>query len=95
MLHEFKLPKKLTLRKGLGCAVCRGSGYRDRVGVYQVFEVSDSMRELISKRPDPFELQAMAVSEGYRSLENEAYVLAMAGRTTVQEATRLVTKDVH
>lgn len=95
MLHEFKLPKNLTLRKGLGCAVCRGSGYRDRVGVYQVFEVSDSMRELISKRPDPFELQAMAVSEGYRSLENEAYVLAMAGRTTVQEATRLVTKDVH
>ena len=95
MLADFELGKKVKLRKGLGCAVCRGSGYRDRQGVYQVFEISDAMRELISKRPDPAEVAAMAAKEGFKTLENEAFILALEGRTTVQEAMRLVTRDVH
>ena len=95
VLSDFELGKKLTLRRGLGCAVCRGSGYRDRQGVYQVFEISDAMRELISKRPDPADVAALAMKEGFKTLENEAYVLALDGRTTVQEAMRLVTRDVH
>ena len=95
VLADFQLGKKVTLRHGLGCAVCRGSGYRDRQGVYQVFEISDAMRELISKRPDPADVAALAAKEGFKTLENEAYVLALDGRTTVQEAMRLVTRDVH
>jgi len=95
MLSGLELPKNLKLRRGIGCENCRHSGYRDRVGVYQVFEISDNMRELISRRPDPYEMAAMAEKEGLKSLETEAYLLAIAGHTTVQEATRLVTKDVH
>lgn len=95
VLADFELPKKVTLRRGLGCAVCRGSGFRSRVGVYQVFEISDKMRELISTRPDPTDLYRMAEEEGLKSLEHEAYDLALQGKTTIQEATRLVTKDVN
>lgn len=95
VLADFDLPKKVTLRRGLGCAVCRGSGFRSRVGVYQVFEITDKMRELISTRPDPTDLYKMAEQEGLKSLEHEAYDLALQGKTTIQEATRLVTKDVN
>lgn len=94
-LAGIDLPAKFKLRRGQGCSVCRHSGYRDRVGVYQVFEVSDNMREMISRRPDPYDLASLADTEGLKSLETEAYILAVAGMTTVQEATRLVTKDVH
>ncbi|MEN9736768.1 MAG: hypothetical protein RJA26_1, partial [Actinomycetota bacterium] len=94
-LAGIDLPAKFKLRRGQGCSVCRHSGYRDRVGVYQVFEVSDNMREMISRRPDPYDLANLANTEGLKSLETEAYILAVAGMTTVQEATRLVTKDVH
>ena len=94
-LAGIDLPAKFKLRRGQGCSVCRHSGYRDRVGVYQVFEVSDNMREMISRRPDPYDLANLANTEGLKSLETEAYILAVAGMTTVQEATRLVTKDVQ
>jgi type IV pilus assembly protein PilB len=94
-LAGLELPNNFKLRRGHGCSVCRNSGYRDRVGVYQVFEVSDTMREMISRRPDPYDLANLAEKEGLKTLETEAYILAVAGMTTVQEATRLVTKDVH
>lgn len=85
--------KVLKLRKGLGCTMCRGTGYRDRIGVYQIFEISDKMREIISTRPEPGELYAQAVREGLRSLSDEAYDLVLAGKTTLEEAFRLATTD--
>lgn len=92
ILHQPS-DKPLKLRKGLGCTMCRGTGYRDRIGVYQIFEISERMREIISTRPEPGELYAQAVKEGLRSLADEAYDLVLAGKTTMDEAFRLATSD--
>ena len=83
-------PGKLNLRRGLGCIVCRGTGYRDRVGVYQILEISDEMRELISTRPMPSKVYELAREEGLRSLSEEAMDLAVVGETTLGEVVEVV-----
>jgi type IV pilus assembly protein PilB len=83
-------PGKMHFRKGLGCTVCRGTGFRDRVGVYQILEISDEMRELISTRPMPSKVYELAREEGLRSLSEEAIDLAIAGETTLGEVIEVV-----
>lgn len=86
--------EKLEFTKGLGCAMCRGTGYRDRVGLFQILELTDSMRELISTRPDPSTLYALATQQGLRSLGDEAFQLVLDGGTSATEAAQWVSTDV-
>lgn len=84
----------LIVTRGHGCSMCRGTGYRDRIGAFQIFEISDRMRELISTRPDPQKLYALAEQEGLKSIGFQAYRLAASRLTTVEEAAQLVGIDV-
>lgn len=94
ILKDFVEDMPSHLIRGSGCTICRGSGFRDRVGVYQILNVSDEMRELISLRPEPAQLQRLATKEGLTTLAREAYALAASGLTTIEEATRLVATNV-
>jgi len=93
-LFGAETKKSLTLYAGKGCASCRNSGYLDRIGVYQIFEITEKMRELISTRPDPSELARAAAEGGLKSLIEEANQLVLDGETTLQEVIRLVSSDV-
>lgn len=84
---------ELTLRRGAGCALCRGTGYRDRVAAFQVLDVTDDMRELIAQRPPRGQIIAAAQTRGLSSVAAEALALARRGDTTVEEAMRLVGVD--
>lgn len=93
LLGESAEGSPFHLRRGTGCAMCRGTGYRDRVGAYQVLDITDDMRELIAQRPAQGQIQAMAVQRGFKSIADEALHLARLGDTTVEEAMRLVGVD--
>jgi type IV pilus assembly protein PilB len=82
--------RKLQFRQGQGCTICRGTGYRDRVGVYQILEISDEMRELISTRPMPTKVFELARKEGLKTLSEEAFDLASSGTTTLNEVIEVV-----
>ena len=75
--------------------MCRNTGYLDRVGAFQMLEISDEMRELISKRPDPGQLQAQAKRDGLKSLQEEALSLVASGQTSVSEVIELVAQNVE
>ncbi|MFM7029885.1 MAG: GspE/PulE family protein [Micrococcales bacterium] len=83
----------VTLRRGVGCQACRGTGYKDRLGIYQILDITEEMREVISTRPDPSALAAAARLQGFKSLEEEAYAQVIAGNTTIEEVRRLVVAD--
>lgn len=93
LMLKHKSGEELILTKGEGCSMCRGTGYRDRVGLFQILEISDDMRELISKRPDPIELYSLAQAEGMRTLAVEAYDLAVSGGSSAIEAAQWVATD--
>jgi type IV pilus assembly protein PilB len=82
--------KKTTLARGIGCTMCRGTGYYDRVGVFQLLEITDNMRELISRRPNPNDLYALARKEKMRTLEESALNLVATHETTLEEISYLI-----
>ncbi len=76
---------KDTFMHGAGCNFCSGTGYRERVGVYEVLAVTDELRQLIVTGGSPQDMRALAVSQGMRTMSLEAMALVAADITTIDE----------
>ena len=75
-------------RRGRGCDACDATGYRGRVGLYEVLDVTDSVRNLILAGAPVGELRARAVEEGMVTLRRSGLRKIAAGVTTVDEVAR-------
>jgi type IV pilus assembly protein PilB len=72
-------------RKGAGCKDCHNSGYRGRAGVYAVMEVTPDLRRLIHRAAPTHELRDVLHKQGVLSLREEGVLLALDGKTTLEE----------
>ena len=75
----------LTLYRGKGCALCGNTGYRGRIGLYEVLPITPTIQELIISKAAPFTIKNKAVSEGMMTLRDIAMEKLRAGLTTVEE----------
>ncbi len=76
------------LFKGRGCGVCNGTGYKGRVGLYEVMEISDGIRDLIMVGATAVELKKKALEEGMLTLRMSGLEKIKAGVTTIEEVLR-------
>jgi type IV pilus assembly protein PilB len=76
--------------RGAGCNFCAHTGYLDRIGVYELMPVSDTLRNLILDRASHDEMRKAARAEGLRTLPEEAARLVEAGVTTIAEVLRSI-----
>ncbi len=76
--------------QGLGCNFCAGTGYEDRIGVYELMRLSPEIKRLIVGWATQEELQRMAVSQGMRTLKDEAIRLISENVTTISEVVRSI-----
>ena len=76
--------------KGTGCNLCGQTGYRGRVGVYELLRITDAVRDLIVARSTHHELRALAIEEGMRTMQAQAFELVVDGKTTVEDVIRSV-----
>jgi type IV pilus assembly protein PilB len=76
--------------RGSGCNLCSGTGYRGRVGVYELLPISDAIRELIVSRATHHEMRAVAIEEGMRTMQQQAFELVVNGVTTIDDVFRSV-----
>jgi type IV pilus assembly protein PilB len=81
-----------TLFKGTDSADAPG-GYRGRMGLYEVFEVSEVIQELIMKRSTSSEIAKQAELEGMVSMRQDGYFKVLDGRTTIAEINRVAAED--
>lgn len=77
---------KIKVYKGKGCEACNGTGYKGRVAIYEVLEVTPKIRELILKNASSDEIKAMAIKEGMKTLRMSALTKVAQGLTTIDEA---------
>jgi type IV pilus assembly protein PilB len=73
---------------GAGCSFCAGTGYRDRIGVYELLRVTPELRRLIVGWATQEELRRLAVSQGMRTLVQQAMALVESDVTTIEEVIR-------
>jgi len=74
--------------KGRGCATCNGTGYKGRVGLYEVLEINDAVRELIMMGANSVELRKKAIEEGMLTLRMSGLEKIKQGITTIEEVLR-------
>lgn len=81
-----------TLFKGTDGADTPG-GYKGRMGLYEVFDVTEKIQELILKRSTSSEIQKAAQEEGMVTMREDGYLKALAGKTTLTEVNRVAAAD--
>jgi type IV pilus assembly protein PilB len=79
-------------KKGAGCDRCNNTGYKGRVGLYEVMEISEELRELILVGASALEIKRKAVEEGMITLRRSGLHKVMEGVTTMEEVARETVK---
>ena len=72
---------------------CRGSGYRGRIGIYELVEVGTALQNAIMQRATAAEMVGIARQDGYRSLREDGLIKAWRGMTSVDEVLRVTGID--
>jgi type IV pilus assembly protein PilB len=83
-------PQKDTFYLGIGCNFCSGTGYKDRIGIYEMLVMTPEIRRLIVGWATQEELRSLAVKQGMRTLRQEAIELVNQNITSVAEVIRSV-----
>jgi len=83
----------VPLFRGKGCEECRGTGYRGRTGIYELFGIDEDARSLILRRATTRDIRQHAVQRGMNTLRMDGWKRALEGITTVEEILRVTQED--
>jgi type IV pilus assembly protein PilB len=92
-LIKYGLDPMKTLYRAGGCNRCNGTGYKGRVGIFEVIRVTPKLRALIQGGAPLDELQKMATREGMASLAAKGFDAVQAGLTSLEEIVSTVVAD--
>lgn len=81
--------EKITIYEPCGCPKCDGTGFRGRIGVYEIMEITPQLKKVISKNGDADEIKELALKEGMKTLRMSATEYVLDGTTSVQEMMRV------
>ena len=86
-------PPGIRLFRGKGCEECRGTGYRGRMGIYELFPITEDARSLMLRRAASRDIRQYAISAGMVTLRMDGWRRACEGLTTVEEILRVTQED--
>lgn len=78
--------EKITAYKGKGCGTCNNTGYKGRVAIYEVLEMTPSVKEILLRQGSTDEIKRQAIKEGMKTLRMCALTKVAQGLTTIDEA---------
>jgi len=97
MLERLEFPeyaiedwKNITLYRATGCPRCNGTGYKGRVGIYEVMTVSEAIERLIVERKSADEIMRVASAEGMVTLREDGLERVLQGVTSIEEISRVI-----
>jgi type IV pilus assembly protein PilB len=85
----FADPAPPVLFRGIGCKDCRGTGFRGRVGIYELVQMNEELRQLLIERAPEVKMLDTARRNGTRTLYEECLAKVASGDTTLEEAIRV------
>jgi general secretion pathway protein E len=89
----IEAPPGTVLFRGKGCDECRGTGYRGRSGIYELFVIDEDARSLMLRRASTRDIRQHAISRGMVTLRMDGFKRACEGVTTVEEILRVTQED--
>ncbi|MBW4060995.1 type II/IV secretion system protein [Candidatus Saccharibacteria bacterium] len=86
---QLKSGQFLLYRPGGGCDNCGGAGYLGRMGIYEVLEVTQAISRMITSHATSDDIQLQAVRDGMLTMQQDGFVKALMGQTTIEEVLRV------
>ncbi len=83
----------LQLYRAVGCPKCHDTGYRGRMGIFELMQVSDELRTLVTQNVDAKLIKRKAIEEGMRTLRADGARNVIAGMTTIEEVLRATEEE--
>ncbi len=80
--------------KGVGCERCRGTGYKGRMGIFEIFVIDDDVRHMINNKHSTLLLRQRARELGMRTLREDGVRKVLAGLTSAEEVISITLGDV-
>ena len=87
-LSVFGDTTKIDVYKGKGCPLCYGTGYLGRIGIFEVMEIDDSIRQAIKEKLDSESIRQTAMTNGMKTMNWDALQKVKQGITTIEEVIR-------
>ena len=81
---------QVEFSRGAGCENCRNTGYRGRIGVYEMMTMTDDIRDMVLRRASAHELRRAATEAGMSTLKDDALQKVLIGLTTLEESARVL-----
>ena len=79
----------IKLYRGAGCDKCGGTGYKGRTGIFEIMVMSESVQKLTLGRSSESQMQQAAIADGMLTLDQDGYLKALEGITTIEEVLRV------
>jgi type IV pilus assembly protein PilB len=89
-LSPEEVPDGLVFYRKNGCVACRQTGFRGRIGIFQLLTMSETLQQLASSKASRTELEQAALEEGMETLWSDGLAKATAGVTSIEEVARVV-----
>ena len=89
-----EIAKKANFMKGKGCSNCNKTGYRGRMGIYELMVMTSQVREMAFKGESTLNVRKMARKQGMHTLFEDGMIKALKGLTTIDEVLRITQKEV-
>jgi type IV pilus assembly protein PilB len=84
--------ESVKVYQGSGCGACSGSGYKGRIGLYEVMEMTDAVREVVMRNGSAMEIKRVALEDGMISLRRSGLMKVTGGITSLAEVLRETVK---
>ena len=94
LFEGAQVPNQATFYRGRGCSHCMNVGYLGRTGLYELLEVTDPIRHMVTNNSDAATIRQQALKMGMRPLRQAGLDKVLAGETTVEEVLRVTQEEV-
>ena len=84
-----KTKNEVVFYKGVGCNACKGTGYRGRLGIYEILKMDDKIKEMVIANYSADKIKSIAFKQGISSLKHDGILNALKGNTSIEEVMRV------
>jgi type IV pilus assembly protein PilB len=90
---DFPVPESKidVIYRARGCKKCNNTGYKGRIGLYEVLVVSETIERLVVQRATSDKIAKVAFAEGMKTLRYDGFLKVIAGMTSIEEIMRVTT----
>ncbi|MCM8819368.1 MAG: GspE/PulE family protein [Candidatus Omnitrophica bacterium] len=90
---NLKIPENFKYYKAVGCKFCNNTGYSGRIGIIEILEIDEKLRELLIRSEPEIKIREMAIKKGMRTLREKALEKVFEGLTTFEEVYRVTSAE--